>query len=163
MDLSKIIQEVNQFNNSDIDSGKNEYKSTKEYRGNQHELDTYLNTIKYMEYKKNVRKNVRKPKTISEENTFSDYNALQSHLEETQYKKKWCRLDSYLKKKKIQEYIKNLIKDEKIKEYDYERYFALLNKKITDKQLNTKSEVTYDEDIGIIVTIPFLDKLISNL
>ena len=28
MDLSKIIQEVNQFNNSDVDSGKNEYKST---------------------------------------------------------------------------------------------------------------------------------------
>ena len=52
MDLSHIIQEVDHFNNSNINDGANEYKSTKEYRGNQHELDTYLNTIRYMEYKK---------------------------------------------------------------------------------------------------------------
>ena len=135
----------------------------KEYRGNQHELDTYLNTIRYMEYKKNVRKNVRQQKTISEENTFSDYNALQSHLEETQYKKKWSRLDSYLKTKKIEEYVKNLIKDDKIKEYDYERYMALMKKRLSEKLLNKKNEVTYDDEVGIIKAIPFLDKLINDL
>lgn len=163
MNLSHIIQEVDKFNNSNINDGANEYKSTKEYRGNQHELDTYLNTIRYMEYKKNVRKNVRQQKTISEENTFSDYNALQSHLEETQYKKKWSRLDSYLKTKKIEEYVKNLIKDDKIKEYDYERYMALMKKRLSEKLLNKKNEVTYDDEVGIIKAIPFLDKLINDL
>ena len=162
MDLTKLINEVNEFNNSTLDSGKNEYKSTKEYRGNQHELDTYLNTIRYMEYKKNTRKNVRQSVTISEENTFSDYNALQAHLEKNQYKKKWSRLDSCLKTKKLEEYVHNLIKSDKIKEFDYERYISLLKRKLSNKELNKKSEVTYDEEIGEIKHIPFIDKLINN-
>ena len=30
MELSKLIKEINDFNNSELDCGKNEYKSTKE-------------------------------------------------------------------------------------------------------------------------------------
>ena len=115
-----------------------------------------------MEYKKNTRKNVKQSVTISEENTFSDYNALQAHLEKNQYKKKWSRLDSYLKTKKLEEYVHNLIKSDKIKEFDYERYICLLKRKLSDKELNKKSEVTYDEEIGEIKHIPFIDKLINN-
>ena len=162
MELSKLIKEINDFNNSELDCAKNEYKSTKEYRGNQHDLDTYLNTMRYLEYKKNIRKNVKQTKVVSEENTFSDIDAIQSHLEKNQYKKKWSRLDSYLKTKKIEEYLRKKISEGCLKETDYSKYISILKNKLQEKELNKKSEVTYDEENGMILKIPYLDKLLDN-
>tara|TARA_B100000902_G_scaffold366329_1_gene388015 strand:+ start:131 stop:619 length:489 start_codon:yes stop_codon:yes gene_type:complete len=162
MELSQLIKQINTFNNSALNEGKNEYLSNKEYRGNQHDLDSYLNTIRYMEYQKSVRKNVRQTKVISEENTFSDFNSIQEHLEKNQFKTRWSRLDSYLKTKKLEEYVKKNITDNKIKETDYTKFITLLKCKLHAKELNKKNEVTYDEENGIILKIPYLDKLIDN-
>ena len=100
MNISQIIDDINIFNNSNPEDAKNQLISKKEYRGNQHELDTYINTMKYLEYKKNIRKNVKKPKVLTQENTFENDSSIQAHFEATQYKKKWSRLDNYLKLKK---------------------------------------------------------------
>ena len=79
-----------------------------------------------------------------------------------QYKKKWSRLDSYLKLKKIEEYVKNLITTNRIKECDYKRFIALLKIKLNNKQLNKKNEISYDETNGIILDIPLMSKLLSD-
>ena len=162
MNISKITEDINRFNTSNPDDAKNQLISKKEYRGNQHELDNYINTMNYLEYKKNIRKNVRQAKVVTQENTFENDSSIQEHFEATQYKKKWSRLDNYLKLKKIEEYTKNLVETNKIKEYDYERYIILLKKKLNDKQLNKKNEISYDDTNGTILDIPFLTKLLSN-
>ena len=64
--------------------------------------------------------------------------------------------------KKIEEYVKNLITANTIKEYDNERYIILLKKKLNDKQLNKKNEISYDDINGIILDIPFVTKLLKN-
>ena len=101
--LKQLQQNIHKFNSLEKDgipvNPTTEIK--KEYRGNQHDLDTYLNTINYMEYVKNNKKNGRKTQVISHENTFSDISSLQEHFETNQYMKKWSRLDLFLKKNKI--------------------------------------------------------------
>ncbi len=162
MNLSNIISEIQSFNTSDPLSKKNEFKSDKEYRGNQHELDTYLNTIKYMEYKKNIRKNVKQTKGVSSENTFDNNDAVQKYFEESQYKRKWSRLDMFLKKKKIDEYIQNKVKENIINESDIKKYKQLLYTKLYEKKLNTKKDLVYDEKVGTIIDIPYFNKILST-
>lgn len=162
MNICKITEDINRFNTSNPEDAKNKLISKKEYRGNQHELDTYINTMNYLQYKKNIRKNVKQPKVVTEENTFENDSSIQAHFEATQYKKKWSRLDNYLKLKKIEEYVKNLVTTNTIKEYDNERFIILLKKKLNDKQLNKKNEISYDDTNGIILDIPFITKLLKN-
>ena len=162
MNLSNIISEIQSFNTSDPLSKKNEFKSDKEYRGNQPELDTYLNTIKYMEYKKNIRKNVKQTKGVSSENTFDNNDAVQKYFEESQYKRKWSRLDMFLKKKKIDEYIQNKVKENIINESDIKKYKQLLYTKLYEKKLNTKKDLVYDEKVGTIIDIPYFNKILST-
>jgi len=162
MNIDTIIKDINNFNTSNPEDAKNKLISKKEYRGNQHELDSYISTMKYLEYKKNIRKNIQQSKVVSNENTFSDESSIQAHFETTQYKKKWSRLDSYLKLKKIEEYVKNLITTNRIKECDYKRFIALLKIKLNNKQLNKKNEISYDETNGIILDIPLMSKLLSD-
>ena len=49
-----------------------------------------------------------------------------------------------------------------LKETDYSKYLTMLKNKLQEKELNKKSEVTYDEENGIILKIPYLDKLLDN-
>ena len=72
MNIDTIIQDINNFNTSNPEDAKNKLISNKEYRGNQHELDSYISTMKYLEYKKNIRKNIQQSKVVSNENTFSE-------------------------------------------------------------------------------------------
>jgi len=53
--FKNIKEDIQKFNNSHNSDIPNELEKIpiKEYRGNQHDLDTYLNTINYMEYIKN--------------------------------------------------------------------------------------------------------------
>jgi len=163
MNLSELISDIASFNNSDASSAKNDCLPSKNYRGNQHELDTYLNTINYLEYKKSIRKNVIQTKVVCHENTFTDTESVQKHFEETQYKKKWSRLDSYLKQKKIEEFVKNKVCENVINSETELKYKTLLIKQLHDKKLNNKKDITYDEINGIISDIPFFNKSISNL
>ena len=53
-----------------------------------------------------VKMSDNKRLSTSEENTFSDYNALQSHLEETQYKKNGLVWTVILKLRKLKNTLK---------------------------------------------------------
>lgn len=160
--LKQLQQNIHKFNSLEkVDIPVNPtIEIKKEYRGNQHDLDTYLNTINYMEYVKNNKKNGRKTKVISHENTFSDISSLQEHFETNQYMKKWSRLDLFLKKNKIKEFLEKKVKDEVISDNKKEHYFRLLTNLLNNKKLNKKSEVVYDENNGYIVDIPIFKSLI---
>jgi len=168
MILNNIKENIKKFNNSensnhyDLKSKELDKIPIKEYRGNQHDLDTYLNTLNYMEYIKNNRKNVRKTKVISHENTFDNVSSLQDHFEKTQFNKKWSRLDTFLKKKKLNEFIMNKINTEVIPEEKYDYYYNILINMLNDKLLNKKSEIVYDEVNANIVDIPIFKSLIIN-
>jgi len=163
MNLAELISDIASFNNSNAESAKNDCQPVKNYRGNQHELDTYLNTIKYMEYKKQIRKNVKQTKVVSHENTFMDNESVQKHFEESQYKKKWSRLDNFLKRKKIEEFIKKKLDENIINLENESKYKIMLIKQLNNKKLNTKKDITYDEINGTISDIPFFNKMISNI
>jgi hypothetical protein len=162
--FKNIKEDIQKFNNSHNSDIPNELEKIpiKEYRGNQHDLDTYLNTINYMEYIKNNRKNGRKTKVISHENTFDNISSLQDHLEKTQFNKKWSRLDNYLKKIKLKEFLKNKIKNEIIAEEKYDFYYSILINMLNNKKLNKKTELIYDEENANIVDIPIFKSLIIN-
>ena len=51
MDLERLTKDILEFNNSKPDEAKNIIPSDREYRGNQHDLDTFINTIQYIEYR----------------------------------------------------------------------------------------------------------------
>ena len=160
--LKQLQQNIHKFNSLEkVDIPVNPtIEIKKEYRGNQHDLDTYLNTINYMEYVKNNKKNGRKTKVISHENTFSDISSLQEYFETNQYMKKWSRLDLFLKKNKIKEFLEKKVNDEVISDNKKEHYFRLLTNLLNNKKLNKKSEVVYDENNGYIVDIPIFKSLI---
>ena len=136
-------------------------KPIKEYRGNQHDLDTYLNTINYMEYVRNNRKNVLKTQVITQENTFNDISSIQSHFEKNQFNKKWSRLDRFLKKIKLDEFISKQITENNITIDKKKYYLDILIRMLDNKKLNKKSEIIYDENNGYIVNIPIFKSLIS--
>ena len=156
--LQNNVKQFNSMNGDNISLPVTQIK--KEYRGNQHDLDTYLNTVNYMEYVKNNRKNGRKTKAISHENTFSDLTSIQEHFEKNQYMKKWSRLDLFLKKNKIKEFLDKKINEEIIPNTKSEYYFKLLTNLLNNKKLNKKSEIIYDENNGYIIDIPIFKSLI---
>tara|TARA_B100000575_G_scaffold222939_1_gene183350 strand:+ start:4655 stop:5134 length:480 start_codon:yes stop_codon:yes gene_type:complete len=151
--LDNLITDILQFNESNPTDSKNKIENKKEYRGNQHDLDTYLNTVRYMEYQKNIRKNVRKTKVIGEENTFNSVEDIQSHLEKNQFKKKWSRLDTYLKKIKLKEFVDVQVESGKILLSNKDSTYKNLLNLLQDKKLNKKNEISYDEVNGKIIKI----------
>lgn len=165
--INTLIDNINSFNQSN--SGKLSSCQSKQqdpieslqrnYKGNQHDLDNYLNTMQYMQYQKQIRKNVRQTKIISKENTFSTLEDMHSHLEKDQFLKKWSRLDMYLKKLKIKEFVETKLESGSIKSDKKDYYIRKLNHLIVDKKLNKKNEITYDSEVGKIIDIPCFNKL----
>ena len=89
-------------------------KPIKESREINMVLNAYLNTINYMEYVRNNRKNVRKTQVITQENTFNDISSIQSHFEKNQFNNKYYDLDRFLKKIKFDEFISKQITENNI-------------------------------------------------
>ena len=160
--LKQLQNNIQRFNSMEEDNNLLQpvTQIKKEYRGNQHDLDTYLNTINYMEYVKSTRKNGRKTQALIHENTFTDISSIQDHFETNQYMKKWSRIDLFLKKNKIKEFLENKVKEEVIIKDKKEHYFKLLINLLYNKKLNTKSQIIYDENNGYIIDIPIFKSLI---
>ena len=153
MILDTLIPAILQFNESNPEDGKNTIETKTTYRGNQHELDTYLNTINYMEYQKRLRKNVRQTKVIDEEHTFQSVEDIQSHLELNQFKHKWSRLDNYLKKIKLKEFVEIQVQLGNLSNVNKHPIHQKLLKLLSQKKLNKKNEISYDEVVGQILKI----------
>ena len=152
MNLDKLTSDILEFNNSNPDEAKNIINSDKPYRGNQHDLDTFINTIQYIEYKKGLKKKTR---IISQKElvTYDNPNDIMSILSDSQYKKQWSRLDVYSKKNKISEYIEKEVKKGNLNQELMKEYIAHLFRLIEQKKLNKKGNIEYDADNGIIINI----------
>ena len=152
MNLTELADSINKFNNSNPGEAKNVIKSDKEYRGNQYDLDNFINTIQYIEYKKTLKKKplVGNPKEYV---THDNGDALLSILEEGQYKKKWSRLDTYCKREKISEYIEKEVDNGNIGQSNMKECIAHLFRLLEQKKLNKKGNIEYDSDNGKITSI----------
>lgn len=143
MDLDRLLQDILKFNQSKPNDGANDSKPKTTYRGNQHDLDTFMNQVRYMEYLKSTRQNSRSDKIISEDNTLDSVDDMMNLIEKNQYKRKWGRLDNYLKKNKIKEYLQHLVSINTIPSNKYEYYSNKILHLLENKKLNSKIE--YDE------------------
>ena len=152
MNLTELAASINKFNNSIPGEARNVIKSDKEYRGNQYELDNFMNTIQYIEYKKTLKKKTQ-PVYQREYVTHDTGDALLSVLEEGQYKKKWSRLDTYCKREKISEYIQKEVDNGNIKQSIMKECIAHLFRLLEQKKLNKKGNIEYDSDNGKITSI----------
>lgn len=152
MSFEKLHLSIQEFNQSNPSDSKNIIENNKEYRGNQHDLDTFNNTIQYIEYKKNLKKNKKtiKQKTVE---TYNDVESIQKSINELQYKKKWSRLDTYCKKEKISEYIEKEVGNGTIGKASMKECIAHLFRLLEQKKLNKKGNIEYDSDIGEITSI----------
>ena len=74
--------------------------------------------------------------------------------------KKWSRLDLFLKKNKIKEFLEIKVKDNVIPSDKKDHYFKLLTNLLNNKKLNKKSEIVYDKNNGYIIDIPIFKSLI---
>jgi len=152
MNFLNIYNRVQEFNNSKPEESKNIIENNKEYRGNQHDLDTFNNTVQYIDYKKNLRKEKLSVKKVQAK-TYDDYNSIQQAIEDSQYKKKWSRLDTYCKKVKISQYIEKQVESGEIENHLMKECIAHLYRLLEQKKLNKKGNVEYDSDIGEITSI----------
>ena len=152
----ELYSSIKNFNNSNPEDAKNIIESNTIYRGNQHDLDTFNNTIQYIEYKKNLRKNKKTTKVNTNE-TYNNLEELHKTIEESQYKKKWSRLDNYCKKQKISEYIEKEVKDGELEQSSMKDCIAYLYRLLEQRKLNKKGNIEYDSDNGQIISIS--DKL----
>lgn len=152
MDLERLTKDILEFNNSKPDEAKNIIPSDREYRGNQHDLDTFINTIQYIEYKKGLKK---KQRVISKKEcvTYNNTDDMMAALAENQYKKQWSRLDVYSKKNKISEYIQKEVENGNIEESIMKECIAHLFRLIEQKKINKKGNIEYDPEKGIITNI----------
>lgn len=151
--ILKNIETFNKENNdASIEVKEPEPKIIKEYRGNQFELDSWLNRMQYNEYIKNNSKNKKviknKREAIQFENETTCYNA----VEQASIKKKWARLDIYTKKNRIDEYLNRLQTNGTITETNKIEFRTKYHKMISDKTLKTK-DILYDDNEGIIKDI----------
>ncbi len=153
MNLAILTESINKFNNTSVEDSRNKIESSKPYRGNQHDLDTFNNTIQYIEYKKNLRKNKKNIKIPQNNNVFDDMESLQEKLYNDQFKKNWSRLDVYSKKTKISEYMEELVKDKKIEEENVKNIIANIYRLLEQKKLNKKGNIEYDSENGKILSI----------
>ena len=152
MSLQTLYDEIQKFNNGNQDSNKNVVNSNKEYRGNQHDLDTFNNTIQYIEYKKNLRKEKLTIRKV-EAKTYDSYESVQQAIENSQYKKIWSKLDTYCKKVKISEYIENEVEEGRISRHLKKECIAHIFRLLEQKKLNKKGNIEYDSENGVITSI----------
>jgi hypothetical protein len=152
MDFQSLYSKIQNFNNTNPISTKNIVDFNKEYRGNQHDLDTFNNTVQYIEYKKNLRKEKLTIRKVSA-TTYDNYDSIQEAIENSQYKKKWSRLDTYCKKVKISEYIEKQTDSGEIEQLIMKDCIAHLYRLLEQKKLNKKGNIEYDSDKGVITSI----------
>lgn len=124
---------------------KEYYNNIKLYlnKNNNHEYDNILNN--YIE-ENNITNEIIESEnlTITESiNTMSD---------DYIYKKPWNKLNIIHKKIKIKEFINNLNIEKKEKQNLINKFILLVN----EKKITKKNDINYDEDNGVITSIPLL-------
>jgi hypothetical protein len=156
--FSNVRNLVNDFNKKDNSQGIDlnlepvPPKVIKEYKGNQYQLDAWLNQLQYNEYVKNNAKNKKVVKNKRDAIQFETAESCYDAVVQASIKKKWARLDTYTKKNRVDEYLNRMVENNNIDEANKLELKQRLNKMIDDKSLKPK-DIVYDDEVGIIKDI----------
>ena len=141
-DLEKIIDNTN----------------IKNIKGNIYALSQFQYKVSSLNYRRNLRKNIGKKE--EDINNLDNMEQLSKFISETDYNKKWNKLDNYQKKKKLIQYVSNLVAGGKINSSLKETLNNELLKKLKNNKLKSSKTVNYDidnfkiESINILKILP---------
>ena len=123
--------------------------SSSDTRG-QYDMDIFKRKIQFIEYQKTIAKNKKEIKPVSRPAVvYETTEELTKTVDPTPFLKPWFRLDMYLKKIKVKEYIQEHLQQGTLTG-SAEEYLTTLYERIQQKQLNTQKEVEYDSAEGRI-------------
>jgi hypothetical protein len=137
-DLEKIIDNTN----------------IKNIKGNVYALSQFQYKVSSLNYRRNLRKNIGKKE--EDINNLDNMEQLSKFISETDYNKKWNKLDNYQKKKKIIQYVSNLVASGQINSSLKDTLNNELLKKLKNNKLKSSKTVNYNMDNFKIESINIL-------
>jgi len=157
-DIEDIKNKINKLNLS-INDKKDLEKiidntNIKNIKGNVYALSQFQYKVSSLNYRRNLRKNIGKKE--EDINNLDNMKQLSKFISETDYNKKWNKLDNYQKKKKIIQYVSNLVASGKINSSLKETLNNELLKKLKNNKLKSSKTVNYDMDNFKIESINIL-------
>ena len=157
-DIEDIKNKINKLNLS-INDKKDLEKiidntNIKNIKGNVYALSQFQYKVSSLNYRRNLRKNIGKKE--EDINNLDNMKQLSKFISETDYNKKWNKLDNYQKKKKIIQYVSNLVASGKINSSLKETLNNELLKKLKNNKLKSSKTVNYDMDNFKIESINML-------
>lgn len=157
-DIEDIKNKINKLNLS-INDKKDLEKiidntNIKNIKGNVYALSQFQYKVSSLNYRRNLRKNIGKKE--EDINNLDNMEQLSKFISETDYNKKWNKLDNYQKKKKIIQYVSNLVASGKINSSLKETLNNELLKKLKNNKLKSSKTVNYDMDNFKIESINIL-------
>ena len=154
-DIENIISNIKKLNESlNIDSQDNTNevkKAPKIYGGSNYHLQQHQWKQKCIEFKKDLK---RYPN-----GKVTDYDVLENTanlidiININEYKKTWTRLDNYQKKKKLTEFITELVNKDKLSIDNSKTLLLKLQILVNNKKINKSKDVDYCKEICKIKSI----------
>ena len=123
--------------------------------GNMHQLNQHKWKQQYINYKRDLKKFPDGQKKITYEVVESN-DDLMDIISKNEFKVKWGKLDAYLRKKKIDEYVNTLLEQNKIDTKDSIKLKRDLKVLVGHGKLKKSSEVDYDIENTCIKSIKCL-------
>ena len=148
-ELNKQISNESNINNVD------ELPKQKVIKGNAYALSQFQYRVSSLNYRRTMKNNVdKKEENI---NSLDSMKELNSFISENDYKKKWNKLDNYQKKKKLVQYINQLIQQNIITSEEKKNITANLMDLLKKGKLKSNNVVNYNLDNKMIESISILD------
>ena len=157
-DIEDIKNKINKLNLS-INDKKDLEKiidntNIKNIKGNVYALSQFQYKVSSLNYRRNLRKNIGKKE--EDINNLDNMEQLSKFISETDYNKKWNKLDNYQKKKKIIQYVSNLVASGQINSSLKDTLNNELLKKLKNNKLKSSKTVNYNMDNFKIESINIL-------
>ena len=157
-DIEDIKNKINKLNLS-INDKKDLEKiidntNIKNIKGNVYALSQFQYKVSSLNYRRNLRKNIGKKE--EDINNLDNMKQLSKFISETDYNKKWNKLDNYQKKKKIIQYVSNLVASGQINSSLKDTLNNELLKKLKNNKLKSSKTVNYNMDNFKIESINIL-------
>ena len=151
--IKKQVTTINTSLNVTNDTVKTDIP-VKKLNGNRHELSQFQYRVSSINYKRNLKKNMyKKPEII---NNLESMDELSQFIQENDYRKKWTKLDNFQKKKKLLEYINDLINTCVLDISFKTQLHNVLKINLENKKLKSNKIVNYDTNTLKIVSISLL-------
>ena len=155
-DIAEMRNNIRKKNQLMVNFSQDNYQPVKKVlNGNMHELNQHKWRQQYLNYKRDLKKYPDGQKKQNYEIVESN-DDLMDLISKNQFKVKWGKLDGYLRKKKIDEFVDKLFIDEKLTKSECDTLKIELKKLISNGKLKKSSDVEYDIENTTILNIKCL-------